>query len=64
MPTVAILLKIADELAQMAKSAMPKFRDGEKLIKEWFSDGCYFRETVLDGKTTVIRFDFRKRKVC
>ena len=60
MPTlVAILLKVASELEQLAKNGMPK---GE-IVREWFSDGVYYRESVFNGKKVLSRFDFRSRSL-
>lgn len=60
MPTlVAILLKVANELEQLAKSSMPK----GKVVREWFSDGVYYREIILNGKKVLSRFDFRSRSL-
>lgn len=56
---VAILLKVASELEQLAKSNMPK----GKIIGERFCDGAYYREIVLNGKKVLYRFDFRSRSL-
>ena len=51
---------MAHELEQLAKSDMPK----GKVVKEWFSDGVYYRETVLDGgKKVLAQFDFKSRNL-
>lgn len=60
---VQVLLSVARELAQRAKAAMPKLREGEKIRREWFSDGVYCRETVFAGEIFLSRYDFRKAEL-
>ena len=36
--------------------------DGERLKREWFSDGVYYRETVFDGEIFTSQYDFRQRE--
>lgn len=59
---VAVLLAVAKELAETAKSSMPEMRDGEKVIHEWFEEGIYYRETELAGEIFVGQYDFRQKK--
>lgn len=58
----AVLLAVATELAKTAKSSMPEIRDGEKIRREWFENGIYFRETEYDGGIFQSQYDFRQRK--
>lgn len=60
---VRILRTVAEELVEMAKSSMPKIREGEKICREWFCDGVYSRETTFKDKTFLAQFDFRQRKL-
>ena len=57
-----VLLAVAEELAELAKSNMPKIRNGEKIDREWFQNGVYYRETSYDGEIFRASFDFRQRK--
>ena len=56
-----VLLTIAEELATLAKSGMPKLRKGETVNREWLKDGLYYRETIFNGKTYRAVFDFKRR---
>ena len=58
-PTSAVLYAIATE---RAKDSLPKLRNGEEVLREWYDSGVYYRETSLDGKVFVSQFDFRQRK--
>lgn len=58
-----ILFVIAEELAEKARSSVPKLRDGEVVTREWLVDGVYHRETALGGKTCHAQYDLRERKV-
>lgn len=58
----AVLLAIANELAKQAKAEMPKMNEGETLLREWYKDGIYCRETTLDGQVFHNQYDFRQRK--
>ncbi len=58
----AVLLAVATELAKTAKSSMPEIRDGEKIRREWFENGIYFRETEYSGEIFQSQYDFRQRK--
>ena len=63
MNTVAtVLFTIATELAKQAKDSLPKMQDGEKIRREWYEDGIYYRETTFNGKVFQSQYDFRKRK--
>jgi len=58
----AVFYAVAEELAQNAINSMPKLRDGERIQKEWYADGVYYRETVFNGETFTNQYDFRKRE--
>lgn len=60
--TPAVLLAVATELAEQAKAEMPELRDGERVRREWYKNGIYYRETTLDGETYQSQYDFRQRK--
>lgn len=63
MTTVSlVLLAVATELAKTAKDSMPKIRDGECVIREWYENGLYKRKTVLNGDVFLAQYDFRQRK--
>ncbi len=58
----AVLFAVATELAKLAKSSMPEMRKGEKVQREWFQDGIYYRETMLGNEVFRSQYDFRQRK--
>ncbi len=58
----AVLLAVATELAKTAKDSMPKMREGEYVKREWFDNGIYNRETVLNSDVYLAQYDFRQRK--
>jgi hypothetical protein len=58
----SVLLAVATELAQQAKSSMPEIREGERIQREWYENGVYCRETALDDKLFLSQYDFRQRK--
>ncbi len=62
MTASTVLIAIAGELANTAKSNLPKIRDGERVQREWYKNGIYYRETVYKNEVYVSQFDFRKRK--
>ena len=47
---ITALLTVAQELDDLAKSSMPKMREGELIKREWLTDGTYYRETLFNGK--------------
>lgn len=59
---ISVLLAVAAELANLAKASMPKLNDGELIVREWISDGVFYRETTLGAETRRYQFDFRQRK--
>ena len=60
----SVLLAVATELAELAKNSMPVLRKGEVVLREWFKDGIFYRETNLKGCKYVAEFNFRQRKTC
>lgn len=60
--TSAVLYAVATELAKLAKDSLPKLRNGEEVLREWYDSGVYYRETSLNGKVFISQFDFRQRK--
>ncbi len=58
----AVLSAVATELAMQAQSSLPELQDGEKIQREWYENGTYNRETVLNGIVFLSQFDFRQRK--
>lgn len=59
----AVLLAVAKELAAQAKASMPELMEGERIQREWYSKGVYYRETLLNGEIILSRYDFRQRTV-
>ena len=57
-----ILVKVAEELAELARSSVPKLRDGERIKREWLDKGVYYRETVFCGEKFLARFNLKQRK--
>lgn len=60
---VRVLFAVATELAELARSSVPKLRGGEKITREWLDKGVYHRESVLNGKVFHAGYDFHERKV-
>lgn len=58
----AVLFAVATELANEAKSALPKLRNNEIVRREWLENGIFYRETSYQGKRFISQFDFRQRK--
>ena len=59
---IAVLISVAQELAELAKNSLMKIREGEKIKKEWYKNGIYYRESIFEGKVYQAQFDFRKRQ--
>lgn len=59
----ASLLAIVNELAEQAKNSLPNIREGEQIRREWYKNGVYSRETLLDGEVFLSQYDFRSRSV-
>lgn len=62
-PTSEVLLSIATELASMAKASLPKLNDGERVQREWYENGVFYRETTFNGCIICCQYDFRQRKI-
>lgn len=60
--TPAVLIAVAKELAEQAKTSLPKIRSDEKILREWFENGIFYRETTLQGEVFRSQYDFRQRK--
>lgn len=58
----SVLLAVATELAQQAKSSMPEMEKGERIQREWYENGVYYRQTTLEDKVFLCQYDFRQRK--
>lgn len=41
-PVSAAIYAVAKELAQKAKDSLPELRDGEQVLREWYTDGVYY----------------------
>lgn len=61
-PVSAVIFAVAKELAEVARSSLPELRFGEKVCREWYRDGIYYRETVFNNRTFVSQYDFGQRK--
>ena len=59
---IRVLISVAEELAELARSSVPKMRQGEYIQREWLEDGIYYRQSVFNDEIILTRFDFRKRK--
>ncbi len=57
----AVLLAVAEELAEQAKNSLPEIQKGERIRREWLENGVYSRETVLNGEICLCQYDFRQR---
>ena len=42
----SVLLAVATELAQQAKSGMPEMREGERILREWYESGVYYLSLI------------------
>ena len=58
----SVLIAVATELSELAKRELPELRKGEEILREWYENGTYFRETQLNERTFIATFDFRQRK--
>lgn len=64
MKTAAVvLLAVAKELAKQAVDSMPELQEDEVLLREWYEDGIYYRETRYNGISTTYSYDFRHKKI-
>lgn len=57
-----VLISVATELSELAKSSLPVLRKGETVQNEWFKDAVFYRETNFNGQRFIAKFDFRQRK--
>lgn len=46
-----------NEFVKKAKDSIPNLRDGEKIIREWYKNGVYFRETALNGDIFLAKYN-------
>jgi hypothetical protein len=58
----AVLLAVAKELSEQAKSGLPSIRDGERVRREWYESGKVYRETTLNGENYISLYDFGQRE--
>lgn len=58
----AVLFAVASELAKLAESKMPELRENERVQREWYENGVYYRETIFDNEVFRSQYDFRQRK--
>ena len=64
MKTVATILQtIAEELAKQAKDKMPEIQINEKILREWYEKGIYYRETEINGVVYQNQYDFKQREL-
>lgn len=59
---LVVLLTVATELSELAKSSLPALREGETVQREWFKDATFYRETNLKGQTFIAQFNFLQRE--
>ena len=57
----AVLIAVAKELAAQAKEVLPELREDEQVLREWYKNGVYFRETRLNDEIFLSQYDFRQR---
>ena len=60
--TALMVIQIAEELISLAKTSMPKLRNGEVVQREAFENGIYQRETVYENTRYVAEYNFRSRE--
>ena len=58
----SVLFAVATELAKLAKASMPEIREDERILREWYESGVYYRETTLGDEIFISQYDFRQRK--
>lgn len=54
-----VLLAVATELSELAKTNMPALRTGEMIQREWLKNAIFYRETNLDEQTYIAQFSFK-----
>jgi anti-sigma regulatory factor (Ser/Thr protein kinase) len=57
-----IIRAVANGLAQQAIESMPRLREGETIVREWYKNGAYYRETEYNGKSSTRLYDFKLRE--
>ena len=57
-----VLIAVAKELATQARNSLPELQEGERIRREWYENGVYFRETLLSDKIFLSQYDFRTRR--
>ena len=57
-----VLLAVATELSELARTSLPALREGETVQREWFKDATFYRETNLNGHRFIAKFNFLQRK--
>ena len=55
------IIQVAKELEELAKSSVAKLRSGEQITHEQLKNGVYSRESVFEGETYLVTFDFKTR---
>ncbi len=58
----SVLLAIAKELAEQARSSLQETSEDEIVLREWYENGIFHRETALNGIIFHDQYDFRQRK--
>lgn len=58
----AVFLAVAQELAGQAKASLPKLREDEKVLREYYANGIFYQETALNGEIFRSSYNFRQRK--
>ena len=58
----SVLLAVAIELSELAKTSLPALQKGETVRREWFKDETFYRETELKGQKYIAQFNFPQRK--
>lgn len=58
----AVLRAVVTELLSSVNRSLPKLKDGEVVTKEGLKDGKYFRESIYEGKTLRVEYDFRQKE--
>lgn len=59
---ITVLHAVAEELAKEAISAMPKLNNEERVLREWFENDTFYRETSFNGERNVCKFSFTQRE--
>lgn len=61
MEVSATLIAVAKELAARAKGSLPELQEGEQVLREWYENGVYSRETRLNDEIFLSQYDFRQK---